>query len=68
MKNPEYLMTDVQVEAEYGIDAGSLRNMRWRGDGPPFIKMGRSCRYRVRDLEAYFESCLVEPTPKMRGE
>ena len=26
--------------------AGTLRNMRWRGGGPRFLRVGRSIRYR----------------------
>lgn len=31
--------------------AGTLCNMRVRGDGPPFVKLGRRVRYRREDID-----------------
>jgi hypothetical protein len=33
----------------------TLRNMRWRGDGPPFIRIGRTIRYRLTDLAVWLD-------------
>ncbi len=30
-------------------------------NGPPFIKIGRSVRYRMRDLEEWIESNTIRP-------
>jgi hypothetical protein len=37
-------MTDKEVAAILRLDVKTVRNQRWRGDGPPFIKfqMARS--------------------------
>lgn len=32
---------------------GSLARLRVRGDGPPFIKVGRSVRYDPRDVDEW---------------
>ncbi len=34
-----------------GIAQKTLENMRSRGDGPPFLKLGRLVRYDPRDIE-----------------
>ena len=34
----------------------TLRNMRWRGDGPPFLKLGRTVRYRLSDLADWLDA------------
>jgi|DEB19_MinimDraft_2_1074335.scaffolds.fasta_scaffold34554_2 predicted DNA-binding transcriptional regulator AlpA len=36
-----------------GFAEKTLENMRSRGDGPPFLKLGRLVRYDPRDLEAW---------------
>lgn len=39
----------------------TLQARRYRGEPPRYYKVGRSVRYLVSDLQAYLESCLVEP-------
>ena len=36
-----------------------MQQARWRGVGPRYLKIGRNCRYRMADLEAYLASCAV---------
>lgn len=36
-----------------GMAPGTLLNQRCRGEGPPFVRMGRTIRYRVAELEEY---------------
>jgi predicted DNA-binding transcriptional regulator AlpA len=46
--------------AEYlGLAVQTLRNRRLERKPPNYLKIGRSVRYRMRDLEAYLESCLI---------
>ena len=35
---------------------------RWLGIGPPFVKLGRSVRYRLSDIEEYIEANLIATT------
>jgi predicted DNA-binding transcriptional regulator AlpA len=30
-----------------------MERQRWLGTGPAVVRIGRSCRYRISDLEAY---------------
>ena len=46
--------------AEYlGLAVQTMRNRRLERKPPNYLKIGRSVRYRVRDLEDYLESCLI---------
>lgn len=45
-----------------GLAVSTLEKMRVYGDGPRFVKLGRSVRYRVADLEAYLDHRVVEST------
>lgn len=44
----------------------TLERLRLTGDGPPFIKAGKSVRYRKADLDAWLESRLVRSTSEAR--
>ena len=59
--NPEAVLTERQVAAEYNIPIKSLQQYRYRGNGPRFLKLGRSVRYRRRDIQAWFEKNEVKP-------
>lgn len=54
---PEQLL-ETKVIAEYmGTTPQNLAQMRYRGTGPRFIKLGvRSVRYRWSDVEAWLEA------------
>ncbi len=53
------LLTRKEVEEKYGISKRFLEISAVRGDGPPLIKIGRSARYRVADLEKWIDSRCV---------
>lgn len=38
-----------------------LRQQRMRGRGPAYVRIGRSIRYRLSDLDAYLAAHRVEP-------
>ena len=40
----------------------SIRRERMRGDGPPYIRLGRCVFYRATDIEEWFESKKVRNT------
>jgi len=57
------LVMNVQQAANYlGLAVSTLNKWRCYGDGPLFIKMGRSVRYRVKDLNDYVEGRRAEST------
>lgn len=52
---PEPLIKAEQVAQLVGTSVGQLAQWRFHGDGPPFIKLGRSVRYRWSDVEAWLD-------------
>ena len=51
------LLTTEQLAKRWGMNAGSVENMRNRNKGPVCIKLGRGnsapVRYRLTDIEAF---------------
>lgn len=43
-----------------GFSPSWMRQARMRRSGPPFVKVGRTIRYRVADLEAWLLAHRVE--------
>ena len=58
---------DVKVVNEIGAAeilsraVQTMRNDRHLRQGPPYLKLGRSVRYKVSDLLDYMEKCRVDP-------
>ena len=53
---PGDLLDERKAAAILGASVQTLRNWRWRGQGPRFHKIGqRLVRYRRADLEAFIE-------------
>jgi hypothetical protein len=49
-------ISDVEVEALYGIPRKTLQNWRILGRGPVFKKFGSACRYEVAALDKWIDS------------
>ncbi len=56
------LLTTEQAAAIIRMRPSFLEARRWRGKGPPFLKIGRSVRYRPEDLAAWTEERLRRST------
>ena len=54
-------LNEYEVAALIGFAVPSLRNWRCLGKGPPYVKMGRSVRYRLKDVLEWIESHRVKP-------
>lgn len=50
-----------EAAAFLGLSADTLPRWRWAGKGPTFVKIGRSVRYRLSDLETYLMEHSVAP-------
>jgi len=50
------LLTDLQAAELLGLKPATLRRWRWVGDGPTFIKLGRSVRYDAEVIEQFIEA------------
>lgn len=51
----EHFLTEDEVVTRYrqALAAGTLRNWRSKGIGPPFIRIGKAVLYARADLEAW---------------
>ena len=53
---PGDLLTDKDAAAILGASVQTLRNWRWRGEGPRYRKLGkRLVRYARADLQAFLD-------------
>jgi excisionase family DNA binding protein len=52
----DILLTDYQVAEVTGRSRKTLQKDRVRGGGLPFIRFGRSVRYRLSDVQAWIGS------------
>ena len=48
-----------------GWSVSTLQKKRVAGDGPPYVKLGRSVRYRPEDLEAYVVERTISSTSQL---
>jgi predicted DNA-binding transcriptional regulator AlpA len=56
------LLTTHQAAERIGWAANTLEKKRVYGEGPRFLKLGRSVRYREEDLEDWIEARVVSST------
>ncbi|AXI43165.1 AlpA family transcriptional regulator [Sulfitobacter sp. SK011] len=59
-QNIDRLLTRSEVEERFGISKRYLELAIGRGEGPRLVRVGRSVRYRVADIEAWIEFCAVD--------
>lgn len=59
------LVDTVEAASQLGWKPNTLEKLRVRGEGPPFVKLGRSVRYRVADLESYVAARIVNSTSEV---
>jgi predicted DNA-binding transcriptional regulator AlpA len=50
------LLDENTVAVLTGRATSTIQKSRLRGDGPPFVRLGRSVRYRRRDLQEWIDS------------
>ena len=61
--DPDALLNQAQAAALIGVSERTLECWRWRGDGPPYVKISRrAVRYRRRDIREWAESRLQRST------
>jgi len=63
--NDERLLSRPDVHSYFGLSQRFLEVSAVRGDGPPFIKIGRSVRYRVGDLREWIAARRVHSTSQI---
>lgn len=50
------MLTEREVARITGISVRSLQHKRSQGEGPPFVRIGRSVRYPREDLVHWYKS------------
>ena len=55
------VVDETQAAKILGRSVQTLRNDRHLRQGPAYIKLGRSVRYRIKDLIDYLEEHRVDP-------
>lgn len=61
------LLSRDEVEKRFGISRRFLEQAAHRRDGPCIIRIGRSVRYRVRDIEMWIETRADYADPNARS-
>jgi hypothetical protein len=56
-----------QVAPVLGTTEAGLAQMRFRGTGPKFVKVGKKVLYRWSDIRAYLEANTLQRTDDPRG-
>jgi len=59
-ENLDRLLTRSEVEERFGIPKRYLELAIGRREGPRLVRVGRSVRYRVADIEKWIELCTVD--------
>lgn len=54
----EILLNEKVLAARWGISVKTLQNKRVQGDGIPFLKLGRSVRYQLKDVVEFERASL----------
>ncbi len=52
----ERLLTQTEVEAQFGIPKRFLEVAAMKREGPPIVRLGRSVRYRQSDLREWISA------------
>ena len=55
-------LNQIELAARWNISHRTLERWRWKGEGPPFIKMGGRVVYRLEDIEAFEAAQIREST------
>ena len=62
------LVTERQVSERWNVSLNTLRYWRSTGEGPPYVKIGRSVRYNVSALEKYLRRNTCESKTRATAE
>lgn len=66
LERPNSLLTEKEAAAYLSVSVRTLQDKRVRGGGPYFVKLFRSVRYRVTDLDAFIDAATRANTSEAR--
>jgi len=55
------LLNEKQASAVLALSVASLRQRRYEGRPPAYLKFDKAVRYERAELERYIEACRVRP-------
>ncbi|HEY2757792.1 MAG TPA: helix-turn-helix domain-containing protein [Pseudolabrys sp.] len=61
------LVTEVEIADFLKLSTRTLQSWRINNDGPPFVRVGRAIRYRLRDVIRWIEARTVAPTAETKN-
>ena len=67
MENPIGTALPAEVAPVLGTSEAGLAQMRYRGTGPKFCKVGRKVIYRWSDVESFLTANTLQRTDDPRG-
>lgn len=62
------LLTDEETAKMLGVKAVTLTAQRYRGYGPPYVKMGKAVMYFQSDVDEYINGRRVVPRRSRRRQ
>ncbi len=62
---PKSLMNEHECAIYRSCSVSTIQKERVRGDGPPYIKMGRLVRYRPEDVDQWLAARLTYSTSQL---
>lgn len=48
-----FMLTDVELARLFDVSLSTVRGWRFKGEGVPFVRLGRCIRYRAADVAAF---------------
>jgi predicted site-specific integrase-resolvase len=61
MSNSEqFYLSDKSLARRWGISFRTLQRWRWKGKGPPYIKIGGRIRYHLDNIKKFEEGHSLE--------
>ncbi|MFP9138551.1 helix-turn-helix transcriptional regulator [Devosia sp. XGJD_8] len=66
MSTNAIFLTETQLADRQQRSIKTLQADRMKGGGIPFVKLGRTVRYRLSDIEAWEEDHLVRSTSEVK--
>jgi Helix-turn-helix domain len=58
--SPSHTVTERDASQYIGLTVAFLRKARQLGRGPAYLRIGRTIRYRIKDLDAWLEQYRVK--------
>jgi predicted DNA-binding transcriptional regulator AlpA len=64
MDSEKLYYTTTEIAHTYGLSASYLKNLRHLGQGPPYLKIGKTVLYRRDEFDEWFNRTAVEVSPQ----